>query len=96
MLSRREAILRGTDGWIRLHEPWWGASRFTLKSGDAEPETLSFDLRGRGYTHMAEAFMETVRAGGRENEVMPPAESLAVLTTMDELRRQYGVRYPGE
>lgn len=92
----REAVIRGTDGWIRLHEPWWGARRVTVKSGDGGPVELEFELRGRGYTHMVEAFMDLLRADRRESDVMPPDDSLAVLSTMDELRRQWGVSYPGE
>jgi len=29
-------------------------------------------------------------------EIMPLSESLAVLRTMDEIRRRWGVRYPGD
>ena len=43
-----------------------------------------------------EAFMELVRADRRESEVIPPSDSLAVLATMDELRRLWNLRYPGE
>lgn len=92
----REAVIRGTGGWMRLHEPWWGASRVTLQAADGDPVELEFALRGRGYTHMAEAFMDLVRAGRCESDVISPADSLAVLNTMDELRRQWGVGYPGE
>ena len=92
----REAVIRGTDGWIQLHEPWWGTSRLTIKSADGQPETLTFDLRGLGYTHMAEAFMDLIREGRRDSAVMPLAESLAIMNTMDTLRAQWGLKYPGE
>ena len=40
--------------------------------------------------------MDLIRSGKSESEVMPPAESLAVLKTMDALRAQWGLRYPTE
>jgi len=92
----REAVIRGTAGEIRLPEPWWGASAFTLTRPGAEPETHSFRRRGRGYTHMAEAFMGLLADGQRESAIMPHADSLDVLQTLDTLRRQWGLRYPFE
>lgn len=94
--TSREAVIQGTRGWIRLHQPWWGASRVTVKKGEAEPEILQFDLRGRGYTHMAEAFMDLVRGGRRDSEVIPLAESVTIMETMDNLRAQWGQTFPME
>lgn len=37
-----------------------------------------------------------VAAGRLESETLPWAETVAVLETMDEVRRQVGVAYPGE
>jgi predicted dehydrogenase len=92
----REAVIQGTEGWIKLHEPWWGTSRLTIKTADGEPETLEFSLRGGGYTHMAEAFMDLIRTGRRDSDVMPLAESLTIMETMDTLRGQWGQKYPME
>ena len=92
----REAVIQGTAGWIKLHESWWGTSRLTVKTGAADPETLNFSLRGGGYTHMAEAFMDLIRAGKRDSDVMPLAESLTIMETMDSQREQWGQKYPME
>ncbi len=37
-----------------------------------------------------------VRGGETESPVMPWDEILAIMRTMDELRRQWGLRYPQE
>lgn len=92
----REAVIRGTGGSIALHEPWWGASRLTITTKTAEPQTLTFPHRGRGYTYMAEAFMDLIRDGQRDSEIIPLAESVAIMETMDVCRSQWGLRYPGE
>jgi hypothetical protein len=34
--------------------------------------------------------------GARESALMPHAETLRLMEAMDEVRRQVGVRYPGE
>ena len=37
-----------------------------------------------------------VRLGRTESLVMPLDESVAIMATMDEVRRQVGLAYPGE
>jgi hypothetical protein len=37
-----------------------------------------------------------LREGRRESTVMPHSESLAIMNTLDQVRRQTGVRYPDE
>lgn len=92
----RTATIQGTGGWIRLHQPWWGASRITIGLNEGREETVAFDLRGGGYTHMAEAFMDLIREGARDSEVISQAESVSIMETMDTLREGWGQKYPME
>jgi predicted dehydrogenase len=92
----REAHILGTGGRINICLPWWGARRFVLHRKGGRPEEIEYVNRGRGYTYEAEAFMEMIRSGERESDIMPLDESLAILKTMDELRARWGVRYPAD
>ena len=92
----RDAHILGTRGRITIHRPWWGASRVTLHREDADPQEFAFPLRGAGYTDEAEAFMQVIRSGRLESDIMPLDESLAILRTMDAIRARWGLRYPGE
>lgn len=92
----RTATIMGTAGWIRLQQPWWGAPQITIGRNGESEETMDFALRGAGYTHMAEAFMDLVRNGARDSEVISLADSAAVMETMDTLRARWGQKYPGE
>ncbi len=40
--------------------------------------------------------MESLRQGRLECETMPLGESLVVMETLDAIRAQWGLRYPGE
>jgi hypothetical protein len=53
-------------------------------------------FQGNGYTHEAAEVMRCLRAGELESEVMPLDETLSVMRTMDEIRGQWGLRYPME
>lgn len=90
----REGVVLGTDGWVRIHRPWWGATRLTVHHGDGSRETLEFPERGYGYQYEADEFMALIRDGRRDSSIMPLQESLAIMRTMDTLRSAWGVKYP--
>jgi predicted dehydrogenase len=96
MDTTREAMIQGTHGWIKIHEPWWASTRITVGSRDRGEEILDLPSRGGGYTHEAEAFMELIRSGQCDSPIMPLAESLSIMETMDSLRDQWGLKYPME
>lgn len=92
----REAVIRGTEGEIRLPEPWWGAERFLIERADGGTTLEEFEMHGRGYAPMAEAFMQMLREGRLESPVVSLKDSLAVMKTLDALRACSGLRYPFE
>jgi len=51
---------------------------------------------GSGYQYEAAEFMKCLREKKLESEIMPLDESLTIMKTMDSLREQWGLRYPGE
>jgi predicted dehydrogenase len=92
----RQAVIQGTEGVITIHTPFWACSRITVEQYGTEPETHDFPFRGGGYAYEAEAFMDLIREGSRDSDIMPLQESLAIMRIMDDLRREWGFRYPGE
>jgi predicted dehydrogenase len=94
--THRQARIVGTEGRITVPSPWWSTSRFSLERNGAAVQELVFEKRGGGYAHQAEELMEVVRSGARESQIMPLAESLTILETMDGIREAWGLRYPSE
>ena len=93
--TRHEAMISGTEGTIRVHEPFWRPSKMTLHAGGTE-EVFEMPYEHNGYAFEAAAVMECLRAGKLECEVMPLDESLSIVRTMDALRAQWGLKYPSE
>ncbi len=91
-----EATILGTDGWIRLHGGWWRGSRITIHAEKKEPEDIDVPMTGNGFNYEADEVARCLAAGKTESDVMPLDETLGVMRTMDELRRQWGLRYPME
>jgi predicted dehydrogenase len=92
----QEAVVSGTEGWMRIHPDWWRPDTLTLSRPGQENETIEALYTGNGFPHEAAEVMRCIRSGARESDVMPLRETLSIARTMDELRRQYGLVYPGE
>jgi predicted dehydrogenase len=92
----QEAILMGTSGWLRIHSPWWCPDTFTLSIPGQEEEEIQLPYEGNGYNYEITEVMNCLRAGELESAVVPLDESLEIMKTMDQIRAQWGLRYPME
>ena len=92
----QEAFLMGTQGWIRIHTPWWMPTALTVSIQGQEDQTETLPFEGNGYNYEAAEVMACLRAGRLESDVIPLDETLAVMETLDQIRGQWGLRYPME
>jgi predicted dehydrogenase len=92
----QEAMLMGSDGHIRIHPRWWMPTRLTLSVSGREDEVFELPFTGNGYNYEAAEVMACLRAGKLESEVMPLDETLSIMRAMDQLRAQWGLKYPME
>ena len=92
----QEATILGTDGWIRIHSPWWVPKAMTLNVAGKSPEVLEFPFVENGYNYEASEVMQCLRDGKLESDVLPLDETLTVMQTLDKIRAQWGLKYPME
>jgi len=91
-----EATIMGTEGILRIGQDWHKSTWVGVtRTGQAEERT-SLPIEGNGYNYEAIAVMDCLRAGKRESAVMPLDETLAIVRTLDAIRAQWDLRYPGE
>ena len=91
-----EALILGTEGSIRLHEPWWRPTQMTLARNGQPDELIDEPAVGNGYNYEAAEVMRCLREGRTESDVISLDESLSIMRTLDAIRAQWGLRYPGE
>ena len=73
------------------------APRRMTVSIDGEPDDVrDFPFPGNGYQFEAIEAARCIGAGQTESETMPLDETVRIMQTMDEIRRQLGVKYPME
>lgn len=91
------AAVLGTEGWIDLAATWYASTSFTVYDSDGvELERYADDFASRGMQFQAAEIERLVEAGQTSGEVLPPTESVAVMRTLDEVRKQIGLDYPAE
>ena len=91
-----EAMIAGTEGWIKIDRFWWKGERMTLHRPNGAVETIEAPMEGNGYNYEAIEAMRCVRAGLVESPTMSHAATLADLKTLDAIRAQWGLKYPVE
>lgn len=87
------ARIDGTDGRIDIPAPFWKATRAVLTVG-SQTETIEAPHKANGYEYEAMEVGRCLRAGLVESPIIPLDESLALMRILDQLRGQFGLRYP--
>jgi hypothetical protein len=92
------AVVIGTEGRIALDPVWYEPTSFSVfdSRGELVDRYERPAVNGRGMQFQAFALERLVAEGALAGDILSPAESVAILATMDEIRRQIGLRYPTE
>jgi predicted dehydrogenase len=96
LLSRGDALLCGTGGYVTIHENWWNPVRATIRYIDGRVVELDEPIIAGGFNYETEHFCNLIREGLRESLVMPHALSLGMARLLEAARLELGVRFPGE
>lgn len=91
----KEARIIGNKGSIHIPD-FYKATKATLSVIGREPVTFEVPLEGNGYNYEAKAVGEYLRQGKNESDLMPLDDSLLTIKVMDQLRNQWGIKFPTE
>ncbi len=94
--SDRQAIIRGDGGYIVLDNVNNPLKADIYSSSHVLEETLIAPEQITGFEYQVRACIDAIAAGKVEPDCMPHSESLRVMKTMDGLRQEWGVSFPGE
>jgi predicted dehydrogenase len=91
-----DAYITGSQGYIHLHENFWHTQTVTIKQSGSEPEVIQIPYEGNGYGYEVREVHDCLRAGKLESAVVSHADTLEIMTLLDEMRGQWGLVYPSE
>lgn len=93
------ATVTGTLGRLELDGRFYAPTTVRLVGPDGaviDERDVGSGPQVHGFAYEAAEFARSLSAGANEAPSMPHAATLRVMETMDEVRRQIGVTYPGE
>jgi len=96
--SDRHCVISGTKGYIavdHVHNP--GRIEYFLEEDDfTAPHPVDIPRQMTGYEYEVNACLRALEQGEIECSEMPHSEIIRVMEIMDELRAQWGVKFPFE
>ena len=91
------AVVLGLNGRIEIDSVWYTATGLRVYDGDGTLiEEFRPPVEGRGMQFQAAEAERLVSAGRTASDILPPQETVAIMATLDAVREQIGLRYPGE
>lgn len=91
------ASIVGTEARIDIDRVWYTPTSFRVVTPDGEViESYETRIDGRGMQFQALAAEQYVASGAHDSDILPIDETVAIMGTLDEVRRQIGLRYPSE
>ncbi len=91
-----DAVFVGTGGSLRLHGPIYCPTAITLAHEGEKERRIEPTVEGNVYNYEAVEVMRCLRAGELESPAMTLDESLSIMKTLDAIRAEWGLAYPGE
>jgi predicted dehydrogenase len=90
-------LILGTEGWLETEGRFYRPTGLVLHRADGEKRFADpLDPALPGYRPEIEEVERCLRAGLTSSELVPPAETIAIMHLLDAARAELGVRYPGE
>lgn len=91
----KEAVIIGTKGRIRV-PLFWRGDQAILETEGGENEVFDFPYASSGLQYQAVHMMECLAQGLTESPIMSHDHSRGLIRLMDQMRAQWGLKYPGE
>jgi len=94
-LTRSEAFIYGTEGYIQIHTRWHEPpGTVTLVRGEERPMVKDFPDSSNGYRYEALEVMNCLEQGKKESDQLPHQFSRDLMELLDTVRVRMGLVYP--
>ncbi|MEP7728069.1 Gfo/Idh/MocA family protein [Marinomonas primoryensis] len=90
------AILSGSKGYIEIDSEWFKAKSCRVVSADNKVRAVEFDFSGNGYQFEVDEVNRCLEEGLIQSPNHSWQNSLELIATLDEIRQDIGLSYPGE
>jgi hypothetical protein len=91
-----DGFIYGDKGHLHLHPRFHEADSLSMRIHDGEDLHFATPRTGNGYFHEILEVNECLRNGKTESDKLPLDYSILLMETLDWIRREIGLKYPGE
>ncbi|MFT2097291.1 Gfo/Idh/MocA family protein [Marinomonas sp. 2405UD66-6] len=90
------AVLSGSKGYIEIASEWFKAKSCRIVTGEDQERAVEFDFPGNGYQFEVDEVNRCLEEGLLQSPNHSWQDSLELMATLDEIRQDIGLFYPGE
>jgi predicted dehydrogenase len=90
------AVVAGLNGWLEIDRTFYNPAAMRVVLNDATTTEYPNAYKGHGLREQAEVFAQLVRSGKLESEILTWKATVEIMTTLDTVREQIGLKYPFE
>jgi predicted dehydrogenase len=90
------ATISGTLGKIEIDRTFYNPASMRVIMHDGTTTEYPNDYKGHGLREQALEFERVVRNGEKSSQILTPDESILIMESLDEVRKQIGLIYPSE
>lgn len=90
------ATICGTLGKIEIDRTFYNPTSMRVIMHDGTTTEYPKEYKGHGLRDQALEFEKVVRSGAKSSAILTPDESILIMESLDEVRRQIGLIYPSE
>ena len=87
------AYISGTTGWVDVPRQIHWMNEFTIYRAGHDPEKVTFEPVGNGYSEEAAEVVRCLQAGKLESDLVPLVGTLITMRILDRIRREIGLVY---
>jgi dihydrodiol dehydrogenase / D-xylose 1-dehydrogenase (NADP) len=91
-----EATIKGSKGYIRIHENFHHPTQITIAFDGKDAITHHIPYQSSGLNYEADEVHQCLQAGKRESEHRTLDDTLQTMALMDHIRTTWGLVYPTE
>jgi predicted dehydrogenase len=96
LLSRGDALLCGSRGYVLIHANWWNPTHATVHYVDGRIAEWHEPFTAGGFNYETSHFCDLIRDGLRESPIIPHELSIGMAHLLEEARKSLGVHFPSE
>ena len=90
------ACISGTKARIEIDGAFYRPTTLRIVYNNGDVKEFANEYRGHGLREQAIYFEKLLIGGKKESDLLPIAETISIMETMDEIRAQIGLKYPFE